>query len=199
MCFVIDSDWSAEVVHENEGMADGVRKCDECHRVMPQGQKTHHVFQQEWAQCHICYEGDCDCPDKYEPEPEGIHINADELQEATRLSDRAPSRWKENPILNEDHQCVCPEPAYGESFEYEACDECHKFLETVVLAEIKSGCARSEAHPGYTGMLEMIGEGGWGEAAKYFHEAEQVYPELVASGYLQWLKRKMFPRDDNGD
>lgn len=92
--------------------------------------------------------------------------------------------------------CKCPEPSYGEEFDYDRCDDCHKFLEAVATAEKEAGCGPHESRPMLEQMIEDIQGGGSDEADKYFLVAERDYPELESSGYLRGIRDRMFPVDD---
>lgn len=91
-------------------------------------------------------------------------------------------------------ECKCEEPNVGEVEDYWRCDGCHKFLQAVEAAELAAGCPRRAARPLLTGMCEEVSNGGRDEARKYFKQARSQFPELVASGYLGRLWRKMFAR-----
>lgn len=91
--------------------------------------------------------------------------------------------------------CQCEEPDYGESFDYQRCENCHKFLQSVEAAEIEAGCRIWEARPMLPMMIEDIGNGGIEEARKYFKKARVMFPELVKSRYLGRLWCKMFASD----
>ena len=88
--------------------------------------------------------------------------------------------------------CQCAEPSYGETFDYQRCDECNKFLAAVEQAELDAGCPPGESLPPYCGMTEYIGNSGIDEAKKYFVKALRMHPELKASGYLTMIYGKMF-------
>jgi hypothetical protein len=91
-----------------------------------------------------------------------------------------------------DKCCQCPEPDIGETFSYECCDQCHKFLQAVENAELEAGCDRSDSRPSYGAMHEEIRDGGAHEAKKYYTHAARDFPELVQSGYLKELWQEMF-------
>jgi hypothetical protein len=88
--------------------------------------------------------------------------------------------------------CECSDPDFGETFDYVRCEQCDKFLKAVEAAEIEAGCGPHEARPMLSMMVEDINNGGREEARKYFKKAKAMFPELVASGYLGGLWRKMF-------
>ena len=92
----------------------------------------------------------------------------------------------------DDSCCQCEEPDYGETFDYVRCLQCDRFLKAVEAAEIKAGCSINEARPLMPRMIEDISDGGRQEARKYFKMARVMFPELVASGYLGDLWRRMF-------
>ena len=88
--------------------------------------------------------------------------------------------------------CQCESPTVGETFHYDCCVECFKFLEAVQTAELEAGCAIDEARPPLGDMREYIRDGGMEEAKKYFQLARVRYPELAQSGYLGQMWRRMF-------
>jgi hypothetical protein len=88
--------------------------------------------------------------------------------------------------------CCCLDPNYGESFECDWCDECDKFVKAVKAAEIEAGCPEHQSRPLLTQMRDSIHDGGMEEAKKYWIKARSLYPELVASGYLGKLWRRVF-------
>lgn len=90
--------------------------------------------------------------------------------------------------------CKCEKPSFGETFDYSRCEGCHKFLEAVKAAELEVGCPEHASLPAYTAMIDDIGccNGDRCEAKRYFKKAKAMFPELVTSGYLGRLWRKMF-------
>lgn len=88
--------------------------------------------------------------------------------------------------------CKCEKPTFGETFDYFCCDECQKFLGAVSASEVEAGCRPSESLPSLSGMVPEINGGGMEEAKKYFKKARVLHPDLVRSGYLGWLWRKIF-------
>jgi hypothetical protein len=100
----------------------------------------------------------------------------------------------ECPENEELHDCQCDRPAFGETFDYLRCWDCHLFLECVEKAELAAGCPIDTARPSLCGMTEDIGRanGDMDDAKRYFKVAAKTYPELVKSGYLGWLWRKLF-------
>lgn len=88
--------------------------------------------------------------------------------------------------------CQCPEPRFGETSNYYRCEECSKFLDAVQEAEQEAGCNYTEARPGLETMIDDIRGGGIDEAKRYWKAAAKLSPELVRSGYLGWLWRRMF-------
>lgn len=94
----------------------------------------------------------------------------------------------------DDHECQCKEPIFGETFDYDRCQDCSDFLDVVEKAELEAGCRQSESRPPYTSMIEDIGRpnGDRDDAKRYFKKAAKIHPNLVESGYLGWLWRKMF-------
>lgn len=96
----------------------------------------------------------------------------------------------------EDKCCQCEKPDIGETFDYTQCEGCHKFLEAVKAAEIEAGCNEYTSRPAYTAMIDDIGccNGDRDEAKRYFKKARVMFPELVTTGYLGKLWRRMFSR-----
>lgn len=94
------------------------------------------------------------------------------------------------------HDCECESPEYGETVEYVRCMDCDWFLAAVKVAELEAGCRESESLPPLGEMVNCVEESGRGEAEKYFSKAEELFPELAASGYLKWLKKKIFHDED---
>ena len=92
----------------------------------------------------------------------------------------------------EEGCCRCPEPDPGETFDYDRCESCEKFLYAVQEAEEEAGCEGSEARPALGTMLEDIQNGGRHDAKRYWKLARQHYPELVTSGYLGRLWKRIF-------
>lgn len=163
MCFTADYDWYAEVIDRSEPTATGKVICDECRMGIPRGAKYHHVHMEQYENCHDCACDACDCP----PLPCGGKVC-------------------------EDGDCRCEKPNLGETFDWNCCDNCHRFLEAVRVAEEEVGCGGMESNPPLTKMIESIQEGGAEEAKRYWKKAVQMHPELLGSGYLVWLWRKMF-------
>lgn len=100
---------------------------------------------------------------------------------------------------HDDAGCQCEEPVHGESFDWQCCDNCYKFLQAVEAVEVEAGCHRSEARPALTAMIEEVSgsnsvgrEEAMPEARKYFKKAIALFPELKASGYLGKLWKRMF-------
>lgn len=162
MCFVQEADWTAEVSHSSEGIADKKTRCDECHEDIGAGEFVFSISQQEHEECDTCYDGMCEC--------------------------------------GEGNCCKCPEPKFGETFEYRRCRNCHLFLEAVSAAEIESGCKRWESRPLLLQMIDDIGcqnSNDRDAAQKYFDKARQMHPAIEANGFLDRLWKMMFPRDDD--
>lgn len=92
----------------------------------------------------------------------------------------------------DDKCCQCEEPEYGETFDYDCCDGCHKFLSAVQHAEEDAGCSGDETRPPLGEMRSAIRDGGRDEAKRYWLRALRDYPELKASGYLGRLWKNIF-------
>ena len=167
MCFYNDDyDWTASVVEQSTGVSIG-KLCDECHLPIPPGATIHHIFMQEHEECHACENGECECP-----------LTAD------------------GELSCDSKGCQCEKPAFGETFDYDRCDECDKFLRAVEAAEIDEGCEPYEARPGLGGMIEELrnleGDNEVYPAKRYFKLAVKMFPELVTSGYLGRLAKRVF-------
>ncbi len=90
------------------------------------------------------------------------------------------------------HDCKCDEPNFGETFEYDRCVECDKFLKAVEQHETDEQCPPMERQPAYAMMIETISEFERKDALKYFRKAARMFPELKRTGYLKRLWRRMF-------
>lgn len=154
MCFLADYDWYAQVCEQSERVVETPTKCNECGRIVQPGEKMHHVWMQQYEECHNCDCGECAC--------------------------------------NLDASGQCPEPEFGETFDYDRCEQCDKFLSAVQHAEEDEGCQGVEARPGLGSMMNDICDGGRSDAKRYFQRAARDYPELKASGYLGRLWNRMF-------
>src|SRR5580658_5316370 len=71
--------------------------------------------------------------------------------------------------------CACDKPDTGESFEYDCCEECSKFLKAIETAEIEAGCSINEAHPPLTEMINELHEAGANETEKYLNKAIEMF------------------------
>lgn len=92
-----------------------------------------------------------------------------------------------------DGECICEPPNFGETFEYDKCDECAKFLKAVELVEKEAGCPPDQRHPYLCQMIETIRDQVEPEDAKrYFKKALTQYPELQKSGYLGRIGKRIF-------
>jgi hypothetical protein len=92
-------------------------------------------------------------------------------------------------------ECKCEKPNFGEEFDYHSCLDCKRFLDAVSVAEVESGCSVYESRPAYMEMIESVSSAGVDESDKYFAKADEMFPDLRQSGYLDWLKAKMFPKE----
>lgn len=63
MCFCNEDVWHAEVVEKSYRTVDMPTRCDECYRDIPVGGTVHEIDFQEHEECHLCFSGDCSCPD----------------------------------------------------------------------------------------------------------------------------------------
>ncbi len=170
MCFINDGDWYASVIEHSTYCRPKPLRCTECCRQIRAFEPIHRTFMQEHEECDRCFGGseeECSCP----------------------ISEKGGTNWCGEPLRD---CCQCPEPDYGESFETWRCQDCQDFLEAVKAAEIAAGCDASESQPPYEQMIEYLCEGGAAEAKKYYTKAVEMYPRLVANGYLPWLWRKIF-------
>jgi hypothetical protein len=143
MCFVNDDcDWYASICEKTAAPANEVTRCDECHRKIQPGETVHHIFMQQYEECHACDVAECECEE----------------------------RGKEC--------CACDKPIFGETFDYDRCDECEKFLEAVQAAELEEGCSQYESQPDLGDMLSSIREVGASEAKRYYKAAMRLHPTL---------------------
>lgn len=174
MCFYVECDWTASVYVSELRTAEKPLKCDECRIEIPVGEQYRYVFGQENEECRC--------------------LEDDEYYESTLSSEALLARYAlfdvgENPP---DHDvCTCEKPDYGDEFEYRRCLECDQFLEAVARAEHAAGCDVDESRPGLFDMLEAIAELGEEESAKYFTVADEMYPGLRRTGYLQRIKAQV--------
>lgn len=88
--------------------------------------------------------------------------------------------------------CADGKHDYGETYDYDRCEDCDQFLQAVQTAELEAGCRLNESRPPLEFMVEYIAEAGIEEARKYFKKARDLFPCLKESGFLGWLWRKMF-------
>ncbi len=96
---------------------------------------------------------------------------------------------------DKDEECIdceCEDPDYGETFDYDRCQECDKFLKAVYEHEKDENCPPTERQPAYEMMIETISQFERENAVKYFRKAARMFPELKQSGYLKRLWRQMF-------
>jgi hypothetical protein len=165
MCFIHDDyDWIAQVMDEGDAPAEKDLRCAECHAAIPAGTVRHWVYLQQHEECDRCFgDRDEDCPC---PAPK--------------------DRW------GGCEECKCEEPDFGEHFDYDRCTNCERFLRAVQEAEEEAGCRSSEARPGLGTMIEDINNGDRDDAKRYWKKARELFPELVASGYLGRLWRRCF-------
>jgi hypothetical protein len=80
----------------------------------------------------------------------------------------------------------------GQTYDYDRCQNCHKFLQAVESAELEAGCSSYEATPSLEGMIEEIRNSDADEAKRYFKKALRLFPELKRGGYLGRLWNRMF-------
>lgn len=88
--------------------------------------------------------------------------------------------------------CQCDPPEPGETFDYERCYNCHRFLEAVHLTETKAGCPDHSARPQVGAMIDDISSGNLEESEKYFAEARVLFPDMEASGFLARIWKSMW-------
>ena len=168
ICFYSgDCDWMADVTEEETYPSDGKTKCMECWRVIPEGQDVHHTYFQEHEECHACYDGECECPARDDGDKVCV-----------------------------DGDCKCEHPSFGETSTYDRCQDCDKFLKAIEASEIDEGCKPHESRPQLGVMVEELrnleGDNEVYPAKRYFKRAVKMFPELVASGYLGMMARKVF-------
>lgn len=86
--------------------------------------------------------------------------------------------------------CRCEKPEFGESYDYVRCEQCDKFLRAIEAAEIEEGCHKNEARPMMPMWDDLEGIGRQ-ECKRYWKKAAKMFPELVASGHLAKLWRRV--------
>jgi hypothetical protein len=91
-----------------------------------------------------------------------------------------------------DECCECSSPDFGETYDYERCEECHKFLEAVEAAELEAGCSLNESRPALESMMDELIEAD--DRERYFVKALEMFPELMV--YLDWLRGRLGMDDD---
>lgn len=121
---------------------------------------------------------------------EHLHVYQQEHECCEDCYDGVCDCLGEDGDASDDHECKCDEPNLGESYTYECCGDCEKFRQAIYDAEIKAGCDHYEAHPPMAGLVQALIDAGQEECEKYFAMADEVYPELRASGYFA----RMFPK-----
>lgn len=161
MCFYNDDcEWVAQVQEETSKPATKPIKCNECGAIIPVGSVVHHVFMQEHEECNACYSGECSCPlDVFE----------------------VPSCSEGN--------CQCAKPAFGETFAYDRCDECERFLRIIQEVEIEDGCPPYESRPMLCDMIESLQQA---DSKRYFRRAIKDDRSLQKSGYLGRIGKLVF-------
>ncbi len=163
MCFIHDDyDWRASIVEQSDRIAESPYRCDECQATIAAGEPVHHVYMQQYEECRDCENGECTCPP--------VIVNGE----------------------TQDGCCMCSNPTFGETFDYDRCDGCSKFLHAIQLAEEDEGCSGDETRPGLGTMIDDMLNGGLDEAKRYFKRALLEYPELKTSGYLGRLGKRIY-------
>lgn len=162
MCFTNECDWYAAIEEQSDYVVTTPCRCDECGKMIEVGEKTHHIFQQQHETCHRCEEWDCECPRNEDGDP-----------------------------VCDEKGCQCAEPDYGETYTYDRCESCSKFLDAIEAAEIEEGCHKYEARPNLPMNYDMEGMGS-DNAKRYWKKASQMFPELRTSGHLGLLWRRFF-------
>lgn len=161
MCFYHDPDWYASVTEETTPVATKPFRCEECGVTIQAGESYYHLYQQEREECMDCEEGLCSCVDWEADEPDY------------------------------EHACKCEKPNYGEDYTYRSCHDCRKFLEAVAKHERDEGCRADESRPSLGGMIDELQELEPEHLVGYFATANQMYPELAQSGYLERIKTRI--------
>lgn len=162
MCFYSDPDWACAVETDEDIVCDRHTYCNECGRDIGIGATYKHIHQQEHEECQTCYDGDCECPRDAEGEL----------------------------TCDGGAACQCNDPCFGETFEYDVCQDCQDFLKAVQSAEIEAGCDLAESKPPLSAMVESICEGGRNEAKKYWAKAVTMFPKKKP--FFGWLWRRIF-------
>jgi hypothetical protein len=98
-------------------------------------------------------------------------------------------------------QCSCPD--FGNTYEHDVCIGCDKFLKVIEAVELDEGCTGDSTRPSLSEMVESIRYGDMHDSKRYWKRAREMFPELVLSGYLAKLWRKVWRQryvrlDDNG-
>lgn len=93
---------------------------------------------------------------------------------------------------DEDDEDVCPDcdgdpdGNIGNTYDWDCCEQCWKFLESIEALEIERGCHRSEARPPLGDLYEYMGNDR-DEAREYAKFAVARYPE-IREHIAEWLK-----------
>ena len=117
----------------------------------------------------------------------------------------AAGEWRKNVYMREREECrecgdspsriesddpaePCPDSEcdFGEVFIYDRCESCDKLERAIKAVELSRGCREQNATPALTDLFEAMVEGE--DPADYAAKAAEMFPELVASGYLsRWM------------
>jgi hypothetical protein len=87
-------------------------------------------------------------------------------------------------------QCSCPD--FGNTYEHDVCIGCDKFLKVIEAVERDEGCTGDSTRPILSEMVESIRHGEMHDSKRYWKRAREMFPELVLSGYLAKLWRKVW-------
>lgn len=82
MCFYHESAWYAELVETESCQSNGSVMCEECHRIIPEGEGYTHTYIQEHEECQRCYNGECACVDDGDCECEECRCDEPEYGES---------------------------------------------------------------------------------------------------------------------
>jgi hypothetical protein len=88
---------------------------------------------------------------------------------------------------SEDEPCPEGECDYGETFDYDVCEHCQKFLAAIQHVEADEGCKGAEQQPALGLLIDSLWEADGTQ--DYIDRARAEYPELAASGYLDRMYR----------
>lgn len=161
MCFVNEGDWTAMVHESSEIVTTKETKCDECGQPIPIGAFARTIYMQEHEECSDCANEYCSCP-----------IATIDNEEVKVCIDKG---------------CQCEKPNFGETFDYDRCEGCDKFLQAIEAAELEEGCSKYEARPSLPMWDDLQGIGR-DECKRYWRKAVSLFPEWKAHFGMLWRR-----------